>query len=61
MYVCAQREDFNPDTVEQAIQAQALLDEIITLLQGIAQQNVNVVDRMKLMQITRNMVGGYRS
>lgn len=56
--VCAHRDDFALEKVEQESQAQALLDQTISLLQSIAQQNANVVDRMKLMQISRNMVGG---
>lgn len=45
-----------PDNVEKEGQARALLDQIISLLQSIAHQNANVVDKMKLMQISRNMV-----
>ncbi|TMS15919.1 Signal transducer and activator of transcription 6 [Larimichthys crocea] len=41
--------------MEQKGQSQALLDQTISMLQTIAQQNANVVDRMKLMQISRNM------
>ncbi|XP_070766150.1 signal transducer and activator of transcription 6 isoform X2 [Enoplosus armatus] len=48
-------DDFVLDKVEQESQAQALLDQTISMLQSIAQQNANVVDRMKLMQISRNM------
>uniref|UniRef100_A0A671XXP3 Signal transducer and activator of transcription n=1 Tax=Sparus aurata TaxID=8175 RepID=A0A671XXP3_SPAAU len=50
-------DDFALEKVEQESQAQALLDQTINMLQSIAQQNANVVDRMKLMQISRNMVG----
>ncbi|XP_076597794.1 signal transducer and activator of transcription 6 [Chaetodon auriga] len=48
-------DDFALEKVEQESQAQALLDQTISMLQSIAQQNANVVDRMKLMQISRNM------
>lgn len=48
-------EDFELEKVEQKSQAQALLDQTINMLQSIAQQNANVVDRMKLMQFSRNM------
>ncbi|XP_061592210.1 signal transducer and activator of transcription 6 [Cololabis saira] len=49
-------EDFTPENVEKECQAQALLDEITSRLHTTAQQNGNVVDRMKLTQIYRNMV-----
>uniref|UniRef100_A0A4W6ENT5 Signal transducer and activator of transcription 6, interleukin-4 induced n=1 Tax=Lates calcarifer TaxID=8187 RepID=A0A4W6ENT5_LATCA len=49
-------DDFVQDKVEQEGQARALLDQTISMLQSIAQQNANVVDRMKLMQISRNMI-----
>ncbi|XP_070823613.1 signal transducer and activator of transcription 6 [Chaetodon trifascialis] len=48
-------DDFALEKAEQESQAQALLDQTINMLQSIAQQNANVVDRMKLMQISRNM------
>uniref|UniRef100_A0A8C4IE16 Signal transducer and activator of transcription n=1 Tax=Dicentrarchus labrax TaxID=13489 RepID=A0A8C4IE16_DICLA len=48
-------DDFALEKVEQESQARALLDQTISLLQSIAQENANVVDRMKLMQISRNM------
>ncbi|XP_049920510.1 signal transducer and activator of transcription 6 isoform X1 [Epinephelus moara] len=48
-------DDFVLEKVEQESQAQALLDQTISMLQSIAQQNANVVDRMKLMNISRNM------
>uniref|UniRef100_A0A8C4I9F8 Signal transducer and activator of transcription 6, interleukin-4 induced n=1 Tax=Dicentrarchus labrax TaxID=13489 RepID=A0A8C4I9F8_DICLA len=51
-------DDFALEKVEQESQARALLDQTISLLQSIAQENANVVDRMKLMQISRNMVRG---
>ncbi|XP_037335243.2 signal transducer and activator of transcription 6 [Pungitius pungitius] len=48
-------DDFVLENVEQKIQAQALLDQTISMLQSIAQQSTNVVDKMKLMQISKNM------
>ncbi|CAJ1085285.1 signal transducer and activator of transcription 6 [Xyrichtys novacula] len=48
-------EDFSLENMEQKSQAQTLLEQSITLLRTIAQQNANVVYRMKLMQISRNM------
>ncbi|KAG8002706.1 Signal transducer and activator of transcription 6, partial [Nibea albiflora] len=53
--VCAHRDDFEMENMEQKGQSQALLEQTISMLQTIAQQNANVVDRMKLMQISRNM------
>lgn len=58
MCLCAHREDVLRENVEQESRAQALFDQAITMLQSLAQKNANVVDRMKLMQISRNMVGG---
>lgn len=57
--MCEHREDFSMENMEQESQAQALLDQSINLLRSIAQQNANVVYRMKLMQISRNMVGEF--
>lgn len=55
--VCvAHREDFMLENVEQEPQARNLFDQAISTLQTLAQQNSNVVDRMKLMQIGRKMV-----
>ncbi|KAF7645284.1 hypothetical protein LDENG_00207160 [Lucifuga dentata] len=48
-------EEFVLEKVEQEPQAQTLLDQIISILQTLAQQKVSVVDKMKLMQISRNM------
>lgn len=56
--VCVHRDDFVMEKVEQESQARTLLDQTISMLQSMAQQNTNVVDRMKLMQISRNMVAG---
>lgn len=52
----AHREDFTLDNVEQKNQAEILFNEALRMLQSMAHQNTNVVDRMKLMQISRNMV-----
>ncbi|XP_068182329.1 signal transducer and activator of transcription 6 [Antennarius striatus] len=49
-------EDLSIEKLEQESQAQALLNQMIAMLQSIAQQNANVVDKMKLMQISRNMI-----
>lgn len=56
LYCVACREDFTLDNVEQKNQADILFNEALRMLQSMAQQNTNVVDRMKLMQISRNMV-----
>ncbi|XP_034000813.1 signal transducer and activator of transcription 6 isoform X2 [Trematomus bernacchii] len=48
-------DDFALEKVDLESQAQTLLDQTISMLQSISQQNANVVDRMKLMQISRNM------
>ncbi|XP_041860001.1 signal transducer and activator of transcription 6 [Melanotaenia boesemani] len=48
-------EDFSLEKMELESQAQTLLTQIISMLQMVAQQNVNVVDKMKLMQMSRNM------
>ncbi|XP_077409626.1 signal transducer and activator of transcription 6 isoform X2 [Vanacampus margaritifer] len=48
-------EEFALEKVEQEANARALLNEIIMLLQSFSQHNANVVDKMKLMQISRNM------
>ncbi|XP_053281165.1 signal transducer and activator of transcription 6 [Pleuronectes platessa] len=53
-------DDFLPENVEQESQARALLDQIIIMLQQNAQQNANVVVKMKLMQISRSMTGFQR-
>ncbi|XP_077456784.1 signal transducer and activator of transcription 6 [Stigmatopora argus] len=46
---------FALENVEQEANARALLDELVMLLQSFSHQNANVVDKMKLMQISRNM------
>uniref|UniRef100_A0A3Q1K9W8 Signal transducer and activator of transcription n=1 Tax=Anabas testudineus TaxID=64144 RepID=A0A3Q1K9W8_ANATE len=48
-------DDFVLENVEQEDRALNLLNQTISMLQTTAQQNGNVVDRMKLMQISRNM------
>ncbi|XP_029291152.1 signal transducer and activator of transcription 6 [Cottoperca gobio] len=48
-------DDFMLENVAQESQAQTLLDQTISLLQSFSQQNANVVDKMKLMQMSRNM------
>ncbi|XP_010795327.1 signal transducer and activator of transcription 6 [Notothenia coriiceps] len=48
-------DDFALEKVELESQAQTLLDQTISMLQSISQQNANVVDKLKLMQISRNM------
>ncbi|XP_068600291.1 signal transducer and activator of transcription 6 [Brachionichthys hirsutus] len=49
-------EDFAIEKVEQESQAQGLLNQMIAMLQSVSQQNTNVVDKMKLMQISKNMI-----
>lgn len=56
LYCVADREDFTLDNVEQKNQAEILFNEALRMLQSMAHQNTNVVDRMKLMQLSRNMV-----
>ncbi|KAM7411987.1 hypothetical protein PAMA_021789 [Pampus argenteus] len=48
-------EDFVLEKVEQEGQAKILLDQIISMLQSMAQENANVVEKMKLLQISRSM------
>nr|AAO22057.1 STAT6 [Tetraodon fluviatilis] len=48
-------EDFTLENVEQESQARVLFDQAISTLQTIAQQNSSVVDRMKLMQISKKL------
>ncbi|KAM9786185.1 LOW QUALITY PROTEIN: signal transducer and activator of transcription 6 [Neosynchiropus ocellatus] len=48
-------DDYTVDNVEREPRARALLDEMVFSLQSLSQQNTNVVDRMKLMQISRNL------
>lgn len=51
------REGFNPDQSDKEQLAQALLSDCILLLESVAEQQ-NIVERMKLLQITKNLVGG---
>lgn len=49
-------EDFVLEKVEQGSQAKALLDQMISMLQAMAQENnTNMVEKLKLLQISRNM------
>ncbi|XP_054868680.1 signal transducer and activator of transcription 6 isoform X1 [Amphiprion ocellaris] len=48
-------EDFSMEKMEQESKAQTLLEQTVSMLQTIAQQKTDVVERMKLMQISRNM------
>lgn len=50
------RESFDVDNMEQEPQARMLLDQMVHLLQEVAQQNPNVVERVKLQHISKNMV-----
>lgn len=44
------------DNMEQEPQARRLLDQMVHLLQEVAQHNLNVVERVKLQHISRNLV-----
>ncbi|XP_023655511.1 signal transducer and activator of transcription 6 isoform X2 [Paramormyrops kingsleyae] len=48
-------EEFNVDDPSQEAQALQLLEQIISFLQGIAQQNANVVERLRLQHIGAKM------
>lgn len=48
-------EDFVSGNMEQEARAKALLNELIMMLQGLAQGTTSVVEKMKLMQISREM------
>lgn len=50
------RESFDVDNMEQEPQARMLLDQMVHLLQEVAQQNPNVVERVKLQHISKNLV-----
>ncbi|KAL1020729.1 hypothetical protein UPYG_G00003880 [Umbra pygmaea] len=50
-----QWEDFEPEKLEQEAQALTLLDQITSYLLNLAQQNHNVVEKMRLQHISRNM------
>ncbi|XP_047218375.1 signal transducer and activator of transcription 6 isoform X2 [Girardinichthys multiradiatus] len=50
-------EDFSLENTEQEVPAQTLLNQSIHLLQTVAQGNVNnVVERMKLLQLSKNLL-----
>uniref|UniRef100_A0A673NDL6 Signal transducer and activator of transcription n=1 Tax=Sinocyclocheilus rhinocerous TaxID=307959 RepID=A0A673NDL6_9TELE len=49
-------ENFDVDNMEQEPQARRLLDQMVHLLQEVAQHNPNVVERVKLQHISRNLV-----
>ncbi|RXN11723.1 signal transducer and activator of transcription 5B-like isoform X1 [Labeo rohita] len=48
-------ENFDVDNMEQEPQARRLLDQMVLLLQDVAQHNPNVVERVKLQHISRNL------
>ncbi|XP_056128839.1 signal transducer and activator of transcription 6 isoform X2 [Lampris incognitus] len=48
-------EDFELEKLEQEVQAKDLLEKIISILQSLAHQKPNVVEKMRLMHISRNM------
>ncbi|XP_042606845.1 signal transducer and activator of transcription 5B-like [Cyprinus carpio] len=48
-------ETFDVDNMEQEPQARRLLDQMVHLLQEVAQLNPNVVERVKLQHISRNL------
>uniref|UniRef100_A0A8C1A4C8 Signal transducer and activator of transcription 6, interleukin-4 induced n=2 Tax=Cyprinus carpio TaxID=7962 RepID=A0A8C1A4C8_CYPCA len=48
-------ENFDVDNMEQEPQARRLLDQMVRLLQEVAQHNPNVVERVKLQHISRNL------
>ncbi|XP_017286403.1 signal transducer and activator of transcription 6 isoform X2 [Kryptolebias marmoratus] len=48
-------DEFAPEKVELECQAQALLNHVINSLQELAQRTENVMEKMKLIQISRNM------
>lgn len=52
------REDFDVDKLEQEPQAVQLLERMLELLHEVALKNPNVVERVKLQHICRNMVLG---
>uniref|UniRef100_A0A8C9TZH0 Signal transducer and activator of transcription 6, interleukin-4 induced n=1 Tax=Scleropages formosus TaxID=113540 RepID=A0A8C9TZH0_SCLFO len=49
-------EDFNVDDTAQESQALQLLEQIVSFLQDMSQQNSNVVERLRLQHIAVNMV-----
>ena len=54
--MCLPREDFELEKVEQQLQAQTLLDQIIMYLRSKAEQETNVVEKIRLMRTSSNMV-----
>uniref|UniRef100_A0AAY5EML8 Signal transducer and activator of transcription n=1 Tax=Electrophorus electricus TaxID=8005 RepID=A0AAY5EML8_ELEEL len=48
-------EDFDTDSLEQEPQARRLLEQMVELLQEVAFHNPNVVEKVKLQHISRNM------
>uniref|UniRef100_A0A8C9VQD5 Signal transducer and activator of transcription n=1 Tax=Scleropages formosus TaxID=113540 RepID=A0A8C9VQD5_SCLFO len=54
-------EDIVMDSPEQEARAVGLLEQITSLLQDLAQRNPNVVEKLRLQQFSRNMVGVFRS
>ncbi|KAJ7984361.1 hypothetical protein DPEC_G00361760 [Dallia pectoralis] len=50
------REDFDPEKMEQELQALSLLDQITSYLLRLAQQNPNAVEKMRLQHISKSMV-----
>lgn len=56
VYVFGLREDFDPDNVEQEPMARQLLDQMLKLLHDVALINPNVVEKVKLQHIIRNLV-----
>uniref|UniRef100_A0A8C9VMI1 Signal transducer and activator of transcription n=1 Tax=Scleropages formosus TaxID=113540 RepID=A0A8C9VMI1_SCLFO len=50
-------EDIVMDSPEQEARAVGLLEQITSLLQDLAQRNPNVVEKLRLQQFSRNMVG----
>ncbi|CAM4678585.1 unnamed protein product [Leuciscus chuanchicus] len=48
-------EEFDVDSVEQEPRARLLLDQMVLLLQEVAQQNPNVVEKVKLQHISKNL------
>ncbi|XP_067302182.1 signal transducer and activator of transcription 6 [Pseudorasbora parva] len=50
-----QWENFDVENMEQEPQARMLLDQMVLLLQDVAQKNPNVVERVKLQHISKNL------
>ncbi|XP_030623180.1 signal transducer and activator of transcription 6 [Chanos chanos] len=48
-------EGFDLESMEQETQARRLLEQLVSLLQELAQHNPNVVEKVKLQQISRHM------